>query len=1028
MKRLWLALAFVLCACGLSSAQDVLGCYSGLAGQGGQNVFVNGIQAAQMVVVTYPGATVNVYNHGTLTLATIFQDAAGTIPITQPWTSSLTDATAFWCAADGFYDVQYSNAGIATPFTVNDIHIAFNSGGGGGGGGIQTVTTASGSGLTNSITGTNLTLSMASAACPVGGTQIWNGTAWSCGSASAWSSLTPPVANLSLPLSNAGIAYSTIFTAGDYGLTPNPSGAIAITDNSVATTDTTPNLFVNTGNNSFHNPVMEVALTTGGSTFAQWSVCNDGASHLGFVAIGNSITCPNLSINPASKLWVMDNSNGHTQATLYMNGTGAVNPMLRFHTATLAASAPPYFVACPGATPNADGSCPSTNYVAQLLGNGTYQGLNFQNMLGTGIPLNGVLLTGAPTTPGQCPTSTSTSTATWQGCGSGGGGGGTGNQFQTAYYGAVNTLNAFGPGLTGQAAISQGASAAPVYASAGVGGSTQAGASYTVLCDSATTTRDRLTTIKLTNATPTITIPDPADSGCGSNFTFTLLAATGVSATVNRETAATFTTFTGSTSATVTTFNLAAGQVARFNSPDNTNYNVVIANGGAGGSPAWSSITNPTANLPLSMSGFTSTFTYSSGLANAMSWLNSVAATLGTPQSSPQHALGGQYWNGAASAADQWTMQDVIGAGTNGTSTLTLAQTGSSGAASVSLPNLIATTSTAHFVPIAEGSGPFAYITPSTPGKCLLSNGTSADPSFQNCPAGTTTFPVTVANGVSGGIPYFSSTTVESASAAGTINTLMKWGGAGAAPTSSSVTDAGTTVVFAEGLQFSGASGAATTISTASNGTLNLAPNGTGTVAFGNGTATNPMLTFAASASFGFYSASATNIGLGIGAAHDSHNFTTGGITRAISGGVFAFSSSSNDATTAADTGFSRSAADVVAFGNGTAGDTSARIKAAGFISVGTKFTSNSGCTEGTLVGGATAGTFVLGANSCSVVITMGNTATSPNGWSCFLNDQTTVVLSSALRQTSSNTTTATFAIGSTPQVSDVINFGCTGY
>ena len=180
MRRLWLGLMLVVAACGLASGQDVLGCYNGLAGQGGQNVFVNGIQAAQTVVVTYPGATVNVFNHGTLTLATIFQDAAGTIPITQPWTSSLTDASAFWCAADGFYDVQYSGAGlgIAVPFTISDIHIAFSSGGGGGGGGIQTVNTPSGSGLTNSITGTALTMAIASAGCPVGGTQIWNGTAF----------------------------------------------------------------------------------------------------------------------------------------------------------------------------------------------------------------------------------------------------------------------------------------------------------------------------------------------------------------------------------------------------------------------------------------------------------------------------------------------------------------------------------------------------------------------------------------------------------------------------------------------------------------------------------------------------------------------------------------------------------------------------------------------------------------------------------------------------------------------------------
>jgi len=57
-------------------------------------------------------------------------------------------------------------------------------------------------------------------------------------------------------------------------------------------------------------------------------------------------------------------------------------------------------------------------------------------------------------------------------------------------------------------------------------------------------------------------------------------------------------------------------------------------------------------------------------------------------QSSPIHTFGGQYWNGSASAPDTWTIQDVIGNATNGTSTLTIAQSGSAGTASVSVPNL----------------------------------------------------------------------------------------------------------------------------------------------------------------------------------------------------------------------------------------------------------------------------------------------------------------------------------------------------
>jgi len=59
-----------------------------------------------------------------------------------------------------------------------------------------------------------------------------------------------------------------------------------------------------------------------------------------------------------------------------------------------------------------------------------------------------------------------------------------------------------------------------------------------------------------------------------------------------------------------------------------------------------------------------------------------------TNQSSPILTLGGTYWNASVSAADTWTIQDVIPNLTNGTSTLTLAHSGTSGYASVSVPNL----------------------------------------------------------------------------------------------------------------------------------------------------------------------------------------------------------------------------------------------------------------------------------------------------------------------------------------------------
>jgi hypothetical protein len=95
---------------------------------------------------------------------------------------------------------------------------------------------------------------------------------------------------------------------------------------------------------------------------------------------------------------------------------------------------------------------------------------------------------------------------------------------------------------------------------------------------------------------------------------------------------------------------------------------------------------------------------------------------------------------------------------------------------------------------------------------------------------------------------------------------------------------------------------------------------------------------------------------------------------------------------------------------------------------VGTTFTGNAGCGEGSLTGGATAGKFTTsGTNSCTIVITMGNVATAPNGWDCHAIDLTTVGDVTNPHQTASSTTTATIVSG-TIATNDVIQFSCIGY
>lgn len=138
MRLLTATIVLIMLACASAWGVDTIACYTGSSEQGGNRLTVNGIQTSQFAQQSYPTASVTVYLHGTVTLATpIYADAAASQQITNPFSSS-SNGVAFWCAADGFYDVQYSGSGITTPFTVNDIKLSFAGGGGGGGTGCVT--------------------------------------------------------------------------------------------------------------------------------------------------------------------------------------------------------------------------------------------------------------------------------------------------------------------------------------------------------------------------------------------------------------------------------------------------------------------------------------------------------------------------------------------------------------------------------------------------------------------------------------------------------------------------------------------------------------------------------------------------------------------------------------------------------------------------------------------------------------------------------------------------------------------------
>jgi len=100
----------------------------------------------------------------------------------------------------------------------------------------------------------------------------------------------------------------------------------------------------------------------------------------------------------------------------------------------------------------------------------------------------------------------------------------------------------------------------------------------------------------------------------------------------------------------------------------------------------WSNLGAAAANLILANTTFSTTWENTTSAAGYL-FSNISAATSGGNFSSPSVSIAGTLWTGAASAADTWSLQNVIGAGSNPTTTLAITHTaGGTGVASISAP------------------------------------------------------------------------------------------------------------------------------------------------------------------------------------------------------------------------------------------------------------------------------------------------------------------------------------------------------
>ncbi len=104
------------------------------------------------------------------------------------------------------------------------------------------------------------------------------------------------------------------------------------------------------------------------------------------------------------------------------------------------------------------------------------------------------------------------------------------------------------------------------------------------------------------------------------------------------------------------------------------------------GSVLWSALGNAGGNLTLTNGTNTTEFDQTTNVA--WLWKNTTIATVSTTNASPLLEVAANYWTGAASAADTWTIGSSLAAGTNGVSKLTIAHSGSTGLAALDLTSI----------------------------------------------------------------------------------------------------------------------------------------------------------------------------------------------------------------------------------------------------------------------------------------------------------------------------------------------------
>lgn len=375
-------------------------------------------------------------------------------------------------------------------------------------------------------------------------------------------------------------------TLADYGASPATAPNL-VTDNSSTSTDSTPNLVLDTGASSFHR---SFAARIRGTN--QIQVCQQQSGAQGQVVFGSAVACTAINNTPFAKVVEESNTAGHSILRLYQNSTSDNNTggMMALTNATAAGSGWFYAKGCAGATGSDTG-----------VGSGTCNWTINGNGLFTGTFAVGSTAHGVVVSEGTAAAAVATSVGT-AGQVLTSNGPGVDPNFQTPSSGFSNPMTTLGDimyenatpaaarlaGPTGVNLVPQvltsipasSAATAPLWAPAGV-------VPRASTCIASTNTdivlvTDRAGYISWNDASSClVTLPQAGSSGFGSNFVFVGCDIGAGTATVT-PTTSTISYSTGSVyTSAASSMPLTTGQCALVYS-DNANYIAIRTPTGAG--------------------------------------------------------------------------------------------------------------------------------------------------------------------------------------------------------------------------------------------------------------------------------------------------------------------------------------------------------------------------------------------------------------------------------------------------------------